>query len=178
MGWYCQVASQPHPAPKWIRQEVTACLSFGQMRILFLNGPNLNLLGQREPEVYGSSTLAEVESRVRQKADKLGAKVEFRQSNVEGELVAWIQQAKGKADAIVLNAAAYTHTSIAIRDAIVAAGIPTIEIHLSNVHAREEFRHKSIIAAVCRGQISGFGANSYLLGLEAAVNVIGEPNKG
>jgi len=94
------------------------------------------------------------------------------QSNVEGELVAWIQQAKGTADLIVLNAAAYTHTSIALRDAIAAVGVPTIEIHLSNVHAREEFRHKSLIAPVCLGQICGFGAYSYVLGLEAAVNVI------
>jgi 3-dehydroquinate dehydratase-2 len=103
----------------------------------------------------------------------LGADVEFRQSNIEGELVAWIQQAKGAVDVIVLNAAAYTHTSIALRDAISAIGIPTIEIHLSNVHAREEFRHRSLIAPVCRGQITGFGANSYILAVEAAVNVAG-----
>ena len=142
------------------------------MKILFLNGPNLNLLGQREPEVYGRTTLADIEAKVRERAVKLGAKVEFRQSNLEGELVAWIQQAKGKADVIVLNAAAYTHTSIALRDAILAVGVPTIEIHLSNVHAREKFRHKSVIAAVCKGQISGFGALSYVLALEASVNVI------
>jgi 3-dehydroquinate dehydratase-2 len=142
------------------------------MKILFLNGPNLNLLGQREPEVYGRTTLADIEAKVRERAVKLGAKVEFRQSNLEGELVAWIQQAKGKADVIVLNAAAYTHTSIALRDAILAVGVPTIEIHLSNVHAREKFRHKSVIAAVCKGQISGFGAQSYVLALEASVNVI------
>jgi 3-dehydroquinate dehydratase-2 len=142
------------------------------MKILFLNGPNLNLLGQREPEVYGRTTLADIEAKVRERAVKLGAEVEFRQSNLEGELVAWIQQAKGKADVIVLNAAAYTHTSIALRDAILAVGVPTIEIHLSNVHAREKFRHKSVIAAVCKGQISGFGAQSYVLALEASVNVI------
>ena len=142
------------------------------MRILFLNGPNLNLLGQREPEVYGKATLSDIEAKVRERAGELGAEIEFRQSNVEGELVAWIQQAKGKADVIVLNAAAYTHTSVAIRDAIVAIGIPTIEIHLSNIHAREKFRQKSLIAPVCRGQISGFGAWTYVLGLEAAVNVI------
>jgi 3-dehydroquinate dehydratase-2 len=141
------------------------------MKILFLNGPNLNLLGQREPEVYGRTTLSDIEARVRERAAKLGASIEFYQSNLEGELVAWIQQAKGKFDAIVLNAAAYTHTSIALRDAISAVGIPTIEIHLSNVHAREEFRHKSLIAPVCRGQITGFGANSYVLAVEAAVNV-------
>jgi 3-dehydroquinate dehydratase-2 len=141
------------------------------MRILFLNGPNLNLLGQREPEVYGRTTLTDIEAKVHERAKKLGVTVEFRQSNQEGELVAWIQQAKGAFDAIVLNAAAYTHTSVALRDAISAVGVPTIEIHLSNVHAREEFRHKSLIAPVCRGQIIGFGANSYVLAVEAALNV-------
>jgi 3-dehydroquinate dehydratase II len=146
------------------------------MKILFLNGPNLNLLGQREPEVYGRATLADVEAKVRERAAKLGVEVDFRQSNMEGELVAWIQQAKGKFAVIVLNAAAYTHTSIALRDAISATGIPTIEIHLSNVHAREEFRHKSLIAPVCRGQICGFGVDSYVLAVEAAVNVA-ESNK-
>ena len=140
------------------------------MKILFLNGPNLNLLGQREPDKYGHLTLAEIEAKVRQRAKALGVEVDFRQSNLEGELVTWIQQAKGQFQAIVLNAAAYTHTSVALRDAIVAVSIPTIEIHLSNIHAREEFRHKSLIAAVCRGQISGFGAFSYVLGLDAAVN--------
>jgi 3-dehydroquinate dehydratase-2 len=141
------------------------------MRILFLNGPNLNLLGQREPEVYGHATLADVEAKVRARGKTLKANVEFRQSNLEGELVGWIQQAKAKFDVIVLNAAAYTHTSVALRDAITAVGIPTIEIHLSNIHAREEFRHKSLIAPVCRGQIVGFGVNSYVLAVDAAVNV-------
>lgn len=141
------------------------------MKILFLNGPNLNLLGQREPEVYGRTTLADIEANVRARAAKLRVDVDFRQSNSEGELVAWIQQAKGAFEVIVLNAAAYTHTSIAIRDAIAATGVPTIEIHLSNIHAREEFRHKSLIAPVCRGVIAGFGANSYILALEASVNV-------
>jgi 3-dehydroquinate dehydratase II len=141
------------------------------MRVLFLNGPNLNLLGQREPETYGPLTLAEIESRVRQRASVLGLEVEFRQSNLEGELVTWIQQAGKDFQVIVLNAAAYTHTSIALRDAIVSAGVPTIEIHLSNVHAREEFRHRSLIAPVCVGQITGFGAGSYTLALEASVNV-------
>ena len=140
------------------------------MRILYLNGPNLNLLGTREPEKYGRTTLAEIEARVRHRAGEVGATIEFRQSNLEGELVGWIQDAKGKFDWVVLNAAAYTHTSIALRDAIAAVQVPTIEIHLSNVHAREEFRHKSLIAPVCRGQITGFGANSYLLALEAVVS--------
>ncbi|MEI6393908.1 MAG: type II 3-dehydroquinate dehydratase [Verrucomicrobiota bacterium] len=141
------------------------------MKILFLNGPNLNLLGQREPEIYGRTSLADIEAKVRDRARKLKVTVEFRQSNFEGELVAWIQQAKGEFDVIVLNAAAYTHTSVALRDAITAVGVPTIEIHLSNIHAREEFRHKSLIAAVCCGQIMGFGANSYILALEASINV-------
>jgi 3-dehydroquinate dehydratase-2 len=141
------------------------------MNILFLNGPNLNLLGQREPQIYGRSTLSDIEAKVRSRAQVLKVNVDFRQTNLEGELVGWIQQAKGKSDVIVLNAAAYTHTSIALRDAIMASGVPTIEIHLSNVHAREEFRHKSLIAPVCIGQIVGFGANSYLLALEASVNV-------
>jgi len=142
------------------------------MRILFLNGPNLNLLGQREPTVYGSLTLAEIEALVRERARERGVAVEFRQSNNEGELVTWIQTAKPEFDAIVLNAAAYTHTSVALRDAISAVSIPTVEIHLSNIHAREKFRNESIIAPVCSGQICGFGGFSYVLGLEAAVNVI------
>ena len=143
------------------------------MKILFLNGPNLNLLGQREPEVYGRTTLAGIEAKVRERAAQLGADIDFRQSNLEGELVDWIQQAKGQFDVIVINAAAYTHTSIALRDAIAAVGVPTIEIHLSNIYAREKFRHKSLIAPVCYGQISGFGQQSYILALEASVNVIG-----
>jgi 3-dehydroquinate dehydratase II len=145
------------------------------MKLLFLNGPNLNLLGDREPHIYGHATLKDIERMVRERADKFKVKVaevEFRQSNLEGELVTWIQQAKGSFDAIVLNAAAYTHTSVALRDAVSAVGVPTIEIHLSNVHAREEFRHRSLIAPVCVGQITGFGIFSYILGLEAAVNVI------
>lgn len=142
------------------------------MKVLFLNGPNLNLLGTREPGVYGKQTLADIETKVRAEASKNGVEIAFRQSNVEGELVTEIHQSKGYFDVIVLNAAAYTHTSVAIRDAIAATGIPTIEIHLSNVHAREEFRHVSMIAPVCKGVIGGFGADSYILGLSAAVTVI------
>src|SRR5882757_8259238 len=141
------------------------------MKILFLNGPNLNLLGQREPEIYGHTTLTDIEAKVRERAAELKAEVDFRQSNLEGELVGWIQQAKGKFNVIVINAAAYTHTSIALRDAIVAVGLPTIEIHLSNVHAREEFSQKSLIATVCCGQIIGFGLKSYILAVEASVYV-------
>jgi 3-dehydroquinate dehydratase II len=141
------------------------------MRILFLNGPNLNLLGQREPDVYGRRSLAEIEAAVRARAVELGAEVDFRQSNAEGDLVGWVQGAPAGFDVVVLNAAGYTHTSVALRDAVAAAGIPTIEVHLSNIYAREEFRHRSLIAPVCVGQISGFGPNSYLLALQAAVNL-------
>lgn len=141
------------------------------MKVLFLNGPNLNLLGTREPEVYGRTTLADIEKSVRERAAQLKVEVDFRQSNQEGEMVEWIQKAKNQFNVIVINAAAYTHTSVALRDAISAVGVPTIEIHLSNIHAREEFRHKSLIAAVCVGQICGFGPQSYLLGLEASVYV-------
>jgi 3-dehydroquinate dehydratase-2 len=141
------------------------------MKILFLNGPNLNLLGTRQPEIYGRDTLASIEASVQERARTLGVSVDFRQTNDEGQLVTWIQQAKGAAHAIALNAAAYTHTSIALRDAIAAVELPVIELHLSNIHAREPFRHHSMIAPVCRGQISGFGALSYILALEAAVNV-------
>ncbi|HOY58282.1 MAG TPA: type II 3-dehydroquinate dehydratase [Verrucomicrobiota bacterium] len=138
------------------------------MKVLFLNGPNLNLLGQREPEVYGNTTLADIESMVKRKGADQGIDVEFRQSNSEGELVDIIQSAKGRIDVIVFNPAGYTHTSVALRDCIAATGVPTIEIHISNVHAREGFRRRSLLAPVCRGQISGFGVGSYLLGLEAA----------
>jgi len=139
------------------------------MRILFLNGPNLNWLGRREPEIYGRTSLADIEAAVRQRAAERGVEVEFRQTNSEGQLVDWIQQAAGEFDAVVLNAGAYTHTSVALRDAIAATGVPTVEIHLSNVHAREKFRRHSMIAPVCRGVICGFGTASYLLGLEAVI---------
>jgi len=141
-------------------------------KILVLNGPNLNLLGKRQPEIYGKATLAEIEQQVRALAQELKVEVDFRQSNSEGELVTWIQQAVGKFGAILINPAAYTHTSLAMRDAISAVGIPVIEIHLSNIHKREPFRHHSFIAEVAVGQIVGFGLQSYLLGLKAAVEYL------
>lgn len=147
------------------------------MKLLFLNGPNLNLLGQREPQVYGRTTLAEIEANVKKRAGELGAAVDFRQSNVEGELVNWIQEARGHYDVVVLNAAAYTHTSVALRDAISAVGISTIEIHLSNTQARESFRHNSFIGPVCCGQIAGFGPASYVLAVDAAVTVFERAKK-
>lgn len=139
------------------------------MRILFINGPNLNLLGRRETGIYGRTTLAEIKKRVLQRARALRVQVDFLQSNHEGELVDLIGKAPGRYSAIVINPAAYTHTSVALRDAIAAVGLPAVEIHLSNIHAREDFRHRSLTAPVCVGQICGFGPSSYLLGLEAVV---------
>ncbi|MCX7722879.1 MAG: type II 3-dehydroquinate dehydratase [Verrucomicrobiae bacterium] len=147
------------------------------MKVLVLNGPNLNLLGRREPEVYGTATLAQIESDLRNRAAELGVEIDFKQSNSEADIVGWIQESVGRYDAIILNAAAFTHTSIAIRDAIVAANVPCVEVHLSNIYAREPFRHHSVIAPVCVGQISGFGPMSYILALEAVVNVKGERAK-
>ena len=140
------------------------------MKVLFLNGPNLNLLGKRQPEIYGVSTLTDIESILREQAEDR-AEIEFRQSNDEGALVTWIQEATGQTDVVVINAAGYTHTSVALRDAIAATDVPVVEIHLSNIHAREEFRHNSLIAPVCEGQISGFGPTSYILGFEAALSL-------
>ena len=140
------------------------------MKVLFLNGPNLNLLGKRQPEIYGVSTLTDIESIVREQAEDR-AEIEFRQSNDEGALVTWIQEATGQTDVVVINAAGYTHTSVALRDAIAATDVPVVEIHLSNIHAREEFRHNSLIAPICKGQICGFGPTSYTLGLEAALSL-------
>jgi 3-dehydroquinate dehydratase-2 len=142
------------------------------IRILVVHGPNLNLLGTRDPVIYGSTTLAEIDDELRRRAAARGAQVEAVQSNLEGEIVDLVQAARGRFDAIVINPGGYTHTSVAIRDAIEAVALPTIEVHLSNLHAREEFRHTSITAARCVGQISGFGAQSYYLGLDAALALV------
>lgn len=135
-------------------------------RFMVIHGPNLNLLGSREPEIYGRETLADINGMLAKKAGELGVECEFFQSNCEGELVGALQDARS-CDGVVLNAAAYTHSSVALRDAIAAIPPPVVEVHLSNVHAREPFRHKSLLAGVCAGVICGFGANSYLLALQA-----------
>ena len=139
------------------------------LRLLVLHGPNLNHLGTREPSVYGHLSLSDIDRAIAQHADSLGIAIESKQTNVEGDLVTWIQDAKGHFDGIVLNPAAYTHSSIAIRDAVAAVALPTVEVHLSNIHQREEFRRHSYIAAVALGQISGFGATGYLLAMDGLV---------
>ena len=143
-------------------------------KILVMNGPNLNLLGTREPEIYGTLTLADIHERLRRRANEVGLDIEFMQSNHEGVLVDTIQRARRTVDYIILNAAAFTHYSIAIRDAIAAIDVPVIEVHLSNIHQREEFRHTSVIAPVALGQIAGFGAESYMAALEIIICRMGD----
>lgn len=142
------------------------------MKILVIHGPNLNLLGKREPQIYGAETLEDINRRIAALALELGVEVAFFQSNHEGELVQKIQDAMGAYQAIVINPGAYTHTSVALRDAILSTGIPTIEAHISNIYNREEFRHHSYISGVAAGQIAGFGPDSYLLALRAAAGLV------
>lgn len=146
--------------------------------VYVLNGPNLNMLGLREPAIYGSDTLKDIEALCRTHAQGLGLAVEFRQSNIEGELVTWIQEAREKACGIAINAGAYTHTSIALHDALKAADVPAVELHLSNVHKREDFRHHSAIAAAVNGVICGFGRESYVLAISALHSIVTANKKG
>ena len=140
--------------------------------ILVVHGPNLNMLGTREPDVYGTATLADIDASLQALANELGWTLETFQSNGEGELVTRIQQAATANSGILINPGAYTHTSVAIRDAIASVPVPTVECHLSNIHKREEFRHRSLIVGVAAGQVMGFGADSYLLGLRALVSLL------
>lgn len=142
------------------------------MKILLINGANLNMLGSREPEKYGSTTLKDIESAVIQRGNELGVQVDVWQSNHEGEIVDKIQSAKGVYDGILINAGGYTHTSVVIRDAIASVQIPTVEIHMTNIHAREEFRHTSLLSGVCIAQVVGFKELSYTLALEGLVNYL------
>jgi 3-dehydroquinate dehydratase-2 len=144
----------------------------GKMKILILHGPNLNLLGTREPEVYGSTPLEDLNNHLIELGKELGAEIKCLQSNHEGALIDALQDARTWANGVVFNPGGYTHTSVALRDAISAIVIPVIEVHLSNVYAREEFRHKSLVSAVCKGKISGFGWQSYELGLRGLVDII------
>jgi 3-dehydroquinate dehydratase II len=142
-------------------------------RILVVSGPNLNLLGSREPDVYGHATLAQIEADLQRRAAAVGATVTTFQSNVEGELVTRLQQARGEVDGLLVNFGGYTHTSVALRDALLAVGLPAVEVHLSNLHRRETFRRRSLTAAACVGVVMGFGANSYVVGLEALLLHLG-----
>ena len=146
--------------------------------IFILNGPNLNLLGSREPEIYGVDTLASIEKQCAAKAKTLNLEIDFRQTNLEGELVNWIHEARGKAAGIIINAGAYTHTSVALHDALKAVALPTVEVHLSNVYKRETFRHHSYISPASHGVICGFGAMSYELALEGLSSVLNATRKG
>jgi len=147
-------------------------MSKSKLKISVIHGPNLNLLGNRETDIYGKTTLKDIDGLLKEGAKKLGVTLKSFQSNSEGELVEAIQRADKDYDGLILNPAAYTHTSVALRDAVSAISIPVVEVHLSNIYQREDFRHHSYIAPVAKGQISGFGINSYLLGLEAVVELL------
>ncbi|CAA7611682.1 3-dehydroquinate dehydratase 2 [Magnetospirillum sp. LM-5] len=142
--------------------------------VLIVNGPNLNMLGKRQPEVYGHQTLADIETAAAAHAESLGLDMEFHQSNHEGDLVDWIQGARGRAAGIILNAGAYTHTSVALLDALNAAEVVCVEVHLSNIHQREEFRHHSFVSKAAKGMICGFGSHGYILALDALARLIKE----
>jgi 3-dehydroquinate dehydratase-2 len=142
------------------------------VKIFVLNGPNLNLLGEREPEIYGSTTIEELEEMCRRRGQQLGLDIDFRQSNYEGELVEWLQAARTAADGVVLNPAALSHYSLALRDAVTVARVPVVEVHISNIHAREEWRTESVISAVARGVIAGLGVTGYLLALDALAMIL------
>lgn len=146
------------------------------IKVLVIHGPNLQLLGKREPHIYGTQTLADINQQLKDKAQQLHVSLHIEQTNYEGKILDWLADAPGRFDGVILNAAAFTHYSIAIRDAIAAISVPCIEVHLSNIYSRESFRHNSVIAPVVAGQISGFGAMSYLLALEA-INAVADERK-
>ena len=147
-------------------------MSTSLKRVLVLNGPNLNLLGTREPDVYGSTTLDDIAEELADLGSDLGATVEFKQSNQEGQLIDWLHAARDTYDGVLINPGGLTHTSVSLRDGISAAGLPTVEVHISNTAARESFRHQSVTAAVCIGSVIGFGKNSYALGLRALIDYL------
>lgn len=186
-----KISHELRPGASWIKEiarlslysdpgygtnEAFPLLGFEMKAIHVLNGPNLNLLGTREPEIYGSTTLEEIEARLSARCKRRGLTMFFRQSNHEGDLVTWLQEAGRNGEPVILNAGAFSHTSVALHDAIKSARTDVIEVHLSNIHAREEFRHRSLIAPVARGQILGFGALSYDLALEALFILTGPAN--
>lgn len=144
------------------------------MRFLLINGPNLNMLGTRQPDIYGRTTLGDIEAAASKRADELGVEVRCFQSNHEGALIDWVQAEQGAADAVIINAGGLTHTSVALRDALAGSGLPIFEIHISNIHARETFRHRSLIAPIARAQVSGLGWRGYLAALDAAVAMLRE----
>lgn len=164
--------ARPARAGERPRASATTARSAEPIRVLVLHGPNLNLLGTRDPLIYGTTTLAEIDARLTARAAARGAAIEIVQSNHEGGLIDAIHGARTRCDAIVINPGGFTHTSVAIRDALEAVGLPAVEVHLTNIAAREEFRHLSMIAPRCVGQISGFGAQSYDLGLDAALAIV------